>query len=404
MRRVAITGMGVISACGNDSKSFWQALEAGQSGIGPIQAVSTERLSIPIAAEIKGYDPRDQFDKGRLALLDRVSQVGLIAAKEALEASGLQIDEALAQRTATIIGVGAPGQETLDENYHRLYGENAKRVHPFAVPRLMASAVASQITMEHGLTGPAFVTSSACSSAGHAIGLALQMVRAGAVDMAICGGAEACIQLGTMKGWEALRVMAPDTCRPFSAHRKGMVLGEGAAVFILEPFEAAMARGASILAELAGFGTTSDAGDIVQPSLEGGARAIELALKDAGLNREDIDYVNAHGTGTAANDVTETRALRRVFGDHADRLAVSSTKSMHGHTLGAAAALEMAATVQAMRHDVAPPTINYLEPDPNCDLDYVPNEARALPIAAALCNSFAFGGLNAVLALRKAQV
>lgn len=404
MRRVAITGMGVISACGNDSESFWQALEAGQSGIGPIQAVSTERLSIPIAAEIKGYDPRDQFDKGRLALLDRVSQVGLIAAKEALEASGLQIDEALAQRTATIIGVGAPGQETLDENYHRLYGENAKRVHPFAVPRLMASAVASQITMEHGLTGPAFVTSSACSSAGHAIGLALQMVRAGAVDMAICGGAEACIQLGTMKGWEALRVMAPDTCRPFSAHRKGMVLGEGAAVFILEPFEAAMARGASILAELAGFGTTSDAGDIVQPSLEGGARAIELALKDAGLNREDIDYVNAHGTGTAANDVTETRALRRVFGDHADRLAVSSTKSMHGHTLGAAAALEMAATVQAMRHDVAPPTINYLEPDPNCDLDYVPNEARALPITAALCNSFAFGGLNAVLALRKAQV
>ncbi len=401
MRRVAITGLGVLSACGNDAPSFWHAMTAGRSGIGPITAVPLDKLSVKVAAEIKGYDPADHFDRGRLALLDRVSQIGLIAAGEALRTSGVEIDEALGARTATILGSGAPGQETLDDNYFRIYAQGGKRTHPFAVPRLMANAVVSQITMEYGLTGPAFLTASACSSAGHAIGLAFHMVRAGTVDLAITGGAEACLTFGTLKAWEALRVMAPDTCRPFSRQRKGMVLGEGAAVFVLEPLDAARRRGAPILAEIVGFGMTADAGDIVQPSLAGGARAIAHALNDASLPADAVDYVNAHGTGTAANDVTESRALRQVFGAAADRIAVSSTKSMHGHTLGAAAAVELAATVLALRDQVVPPTANYLDPDPDCDLDYVPNDARSMPLRAALCNSFAFGGLNAVLAVRR---
>ncbi|MEC7658182.1 MAG: beta-ketoacyl-[acyl-carrier-protein] synthase family protein, partial [Pseudomonadota bacterium] len=304
-------------------------------------------------------------------------------------------------RAAAIIGSGVGGQTTLDNSYYAIYAEKKKRVHPFTVPRLMINAATSHITMEHGITGPAYTVASACSSANHAMGQAFLMVRSGMVDTAVTGGAEATITVGTMKGWEALRVMANDTCRPFSKGRTGMVLGEGAAVFVFETLENAKARGAKIYAEVVGHGLSSDAMDITLPDANGAARAISGALKDAGLNPEDVDYVNAHGTGTAANDVTETRALKQVFGDHASKFAVSSTKSMIGHALGGAGALELAAVVLGMRDGIAPPTANYQEPDPDCDLDYIPNEAREMEINVAISNSFAFGGLNAVVALRK---
>jgi nodulation protein E len=267
----------------------------------------------------------------------------------------------------------------------------------------MVNAPASNVSMLCGLRGPAFAVASACASATHAIGVAFQMLRAGAIDCALTGGAEACITFGTLRGWEAMRVMAPDLCRPFSTDREGMILGEGAAIVVLESLERATARGADILGEIAGFGMSADAADLTAPDQGGMARAIEAALADGKLAPQDIQYVNAHGTGTVANDETETRALHQVFGTHAGKLAVSSTKSMVGHALGAAGGLELVATILAMRDGVVPPTINHLGRDPVCDLDYVPNEARPLAVSAALSNSFAFGGLNAVLAVKRAS-
>jgi nodulation protein E len=309
----------------------------------------------------------------------------------------------LGPRAAAIIGSGAGGLGTADENFKRIYGDGAKRIMPFVVPKMMISAAVSHMTMEHGITGPAFTVASACASANHAIGVAFQMVRSGMVDVALTGGTESVFNYGTLKAWEAMRILAPDTCRPFSRDRKGFVIGEGAGIFILENFERARARGAKILAEVVGFGMSSDAGDIVLPSLEGAASAMRICVADSGLAPEDFDYVNAHGTGTAMNDVTETRAIRAVFGRHADRLAVSSTKSMHGHAFGAAGALELAATILAMQGGFIPPTANFIGADPQCDLDYVPNETRMAQINVCLSNSFAFGGLNAVVALRRSQ-
>lgn len=373
----------------------------GRSAIGPIEGFPDGILLTRVAAQLRGYDPAAHFDEKRLTLLDRFSQLALIAAREALAQSGLAFGGGLAERTAVIVGSGVGGQQTLEDSYRRLFAEKAARVHPLTIPRLMLNAPASHISMEFGLTGPTFSVASACASANHAIGLAFHMVRSGQVRAAIAGGSEACITLGTLKGWEALRVMAPDTCRPFSRGRRGMVLGEGAGMFVLERLEDARARGAPILAELAGFGMSADAADIVQPQEAGAVRAMQAALADARLAPGEVDYVNAHGTGTPINDATETRAIRRVFGAAADRLAVSSTKAIHGHALGAAGALELVATVRALSDGVLPPTANFLEPDPDCDLDYVANEARPQPVRAALSSSFAFGGLNAVLALRR---
>ena len=399
-RRVAVTGLGIIASTGGDVGSFWANIKGGKSAIGRLAVIPLDTLSCHIGAEIKGFEPTEHFEKGKLALLDRFSQLALVAAREAIADSGLIIDEALSPRAATIIGSGVGGQSTLDDNYRRIYAEGAKRLHPFTIPKLMMNAAASHVTMELGLKGPAFAVASACASATHAIGQAFHMVRHGQAEVAIAGGAEACITVGTMKGWEALRIMAADTCRPFSKDRTGMVLGEGAAVFVLEPLERARARSATVHGELVGFGMSSDAGDIVQPTVEGPARAMRRALEDAGLAPEDVDHVNAHGTGTAANDVTETKALREVFGGHADRLTVSSTKSMHGHALGGAGAIELMAMLLALRDGFVPPTANFTEPDPDCDLDYVPNQGRAQAVRAAISNSFAFGGLNAVLAAK----
>jgi nodulation protein E len=402
MNRVVVTGLGVCAALGKSIPEFAANLKAGQSAIRPITVIPTDALNTKIGAQVPDFDGSAYFESGKLALCDRSVQFALVASREAVGQSGLDFRAGLGARTATIIGCGVGGQATQDESYHRLYAENAKRLHPFTIPKLMVNASCSHVTMEHGITGPSFVIASACSSSNHAIGLAFQMVRSGMVDAAVTGGAESVFTYGTIKGWEALRVMAPDTCRPFSLNRKGMVLGEGAAILVLETRERAMARGAAILAEIIGFGSTSDAGDIVLPAADGAAGAMSACLKDAGLTPDAVDYINAHGTGTAANDATETKALHMVFGDHAKKLAVSSTKSMHGHTLGAAGAIELTATILAMQDGFIPPTANFTEPDPQCDLDYVPNETRAGRINVAISNSFAFGGHNASVAVKRA--
>ncbi len=404
MRRVVITGMGSISALGHDAPTCWQAMREGRSGIATISAVAPELLKAPIAAEVRGFDPLKHFDEKKLILLDRVSQFALVAAREAVAQSGLDFRaDGLGDTTAVIIGTGVGGENTNDQASRRLYAENNPRLHPLTIVRLMANAPASQVCIEFGLRGPAFAVSSACASANHAMAQAFHMVRSGMADTAVTGGTEACITYGVARAWESMRVLADDTCRPFCKQRRGLVLGEGAGIFVLEEYEHAMKRGATILAEFAGAGMSSDAADIVFPSRDGAASAISRALADARMNAGDVDYINAHGTGTPANDPTETAAIRQVFGAHADKLAVSSTKSMHGHALGAAGAIELVAAIGALRDGVIPPTANFIDPDPECDLDYVPNTAREKPVRAALSNSFAFGGLNAVLALRRAE-
>jgi nodulation protein E len=402
MHRVVITGMGAVTPLGHTAAATWSAMREGRPAIGPITTLPRESLRFGIAAEVQGFDPLQHFDEKRLVLLDRVSQFALVAAREAVAQSGIDFAaDGIGENTAVVIGSGVGGEQTHDAASRRLYAENNPRLHPLTIVRLMANAPASQVSIEYGLTGPAFATVSACSSANHALTQAFHMVRSGVADAALAGGSEACITLGVVKAWEAMRVMADDTCRPFCKQRRGMVLGEGAGIFVLETLERARARGANILAEFAGAGMSADAGDIVFPSEAGAAKAIARALADGGLAPDDIDYINAHGTATPANDPTETKAIRRVFGAHADALAVSSTKSMHAHALGAAGALELVAAIGALRDGVVPPTANFLDADPECDLDYVPNTAREKNVRAALSNSFAFGGLNAVIALRR---
>jgi nodulation protein E len=404
MRRVAITGMGAISPLGVGADALWQGLREGRSAIGPLQHPDAERLRVKIAAQVPAsFDPAAHIDERTLPQLDRTSEFALHAAREAITQSGLDFKQnGLGLRTAVVVGTGVGGETTQDEQSRRLYAENAARTHPLTIVRLMTNASASQISIAWGLRGPTFAIASACASANHAIIQAAQLIRFGLADVAIAGGTEACLTYGALRAWEAMRVLSDDTCRPFSVNRRGLVLGEGAGIFVLESLEHAQARGATILAELAGSGMTADATDIVSPSADGAAAAMKQALADAELKPEDVDYINAHGTGTQANDVTETRAIRLAFGEYADRLAVSSTKSMHGHALGASGALELVAVIGALRDGVVPPTANLDQVDPACDLDYVPNVARQMPVRAALSNSFAFGGLNAVLALKRA--
>jgi nodulation protein E len=404
-RRVAITGMGAISPLGVGAEALWQGLREGRSAIGPLHHPDAERLRVKVAAQVPdSFDPAANIDERTLPMLDRTSEFALHAAREAVAQSGLDFRQGqLGLRTAVIVGTGVGGETTQDEQSRRLYGENAARAHPLTIVRLMTNASASHISIAWGLRGPTFAVASACASANHAIIQAAQMIRWGLADVAITGGTEACLTYGALKAWEAMRVLADDTCRPFSINRRGLVLGEGAGIFVLESMEHAQARGATILAELAGSGMTADATDIVMPSADGAAAAMRQALDDAGLAPQDVDYVNAHGTGTQANDVTESRAIRLAFGAHAERLAVSSTKSMHGHALGASGALELVAVIGALRDSLVPPTANLDQVDPACDLDYVPNVGRPMPVRAALSNSFAFGGLNAVLALKCAS-
>lgn len=400
MRRVAITGLGIVSALGHNVKDFWESLSRGRSGIAPIRLVDCSRVRFKNGAEVKDFDPSPHFESSKLALLDRFAQFGLLAAREAVRDASIEWNPELKRRTAIVTGSSLGGQTTQDEQFFELYRNSKDRVHPFSIPKTMANAGASQISMEFGVTGPVFTISTACSSANHAIGNAFWIVRNGQADIAITGGSEAPFSFGLLKGWESLRVVSPDTCRPFAKGRQGMILAEGGAMLVLEEMEQAKRRGAKIHGEIAGFGMSSDAWNIMAPSAEGAADAMQRAIEDAGISSDEIGYINAHGTGTAANDSTETRAIKKVLGSHASHVPVSSTKSMHGHALGAAGAIEAVATVLALENSLIPPTANYQEPDPECDLDYVPNMARRLSVEYALSNSFAFGGLNAVLVFR----
>ncbi len=402
MNRVVITGIGVVSPVGCSLDDFWPALVQGHSAIGPFSIARSERLSARIAAQVSRFDPESLFEPKQLAAMDRFSQFAVAAARSAVRDSGLDISEQLALETATVIGNASSGQTTLDNAYFRLYGENSPRLHPLTIPRLMTSAGASQISMDLGLKGPTFCVGTACAAGTHAIGMAFHMLRSGQAPIAVAGGAEACLTTGTIKAWEALRVLSQDTCRPFSRTRSGLVLGEGAAVLLLEQRTHALARGARVYAEILGFGMSADAGDITSSDPDGAARAMRAALRDARRNAEDVDYVNAHGTGTMQNDRSETVALRDVFGPDVRRIAVSSSKAVLGHGLGAAGALEMAVTALAIHHETIPPTANFEEVDPDCDLDVVPNVARQAKISVAMSNSFAFGGLNAVLLASRA--
>ncbi|REJ75229.1 MAG: beta-ketoacyl-[acyl-carrier-protein] synthase family protein [Acidobacteria bacterium] len=400
-RRVVVTGIGVVSALGNDVNRFSENLFSGKSAIAPIESIDVSSIRFKKAAEVRDFEAAELFEKQELAIIKPFSQFAVTAAREAIASSGIEWkDEASRQRTAIITATGAGGLTDLDQQYEDLYRHNKKRTPPMIVPQSMANSAASFISMETGVCGPTYTVSTACSSSNHAIGLAFHSIRSGMVDAAITGGSETPISFSNLKAWEALRVVSGDTCRPFSKDRSGMVLGEGGAMLVLEEMEAAARRGAPILAEIAGFGMTADAHHITQPSVEGPVRAMKNALEDASLETASIGYVNAHGTATNANDSMESEAINQVFGEHAPNVAVSSTKSMHGHTLGAAGAIEAVATVLALKTGVLPPNANYSEADPDCNVDVIANEAREVQVEAAVSNSFAFGGLNAVLVFK----
>ena len=403
-RRVVITGMGAVSPYGEGTDLLWQGVRDGISAIRPLRHPAAAQVRVKMAAQVpEHFDPSGQFADNVLPLLDRTSQFALLAAREAIAQAGIDFTvDGLGGRSAVVIGTGVGGEDTRDEQSRRLYAENATRVHPLTIVRMMPNAPASQISMAYGLRGPAFGVVGACASSNHALAQAAILIRAGMADVVIAGGTEACFTLSAMRAWEAMRVLSDETCRPFSGNRRGLVLGEGAGVFVLESMEHARARSAVPLAELAGVGMTADAGDIAAPDPAGAAAAMVQALADGGLAADEIDYINAHGTGTRANDPSETQAIHRAFGTHARNLLVSSTKSMHGHALGASGALELVAVLGAFKEDVVPPTANLDEVDSACDLDYIPNMAREKHVRAALSNSFAFGGLNAVLALKRA--
>lgn len=397
--RVVITGLGGICALGTNTGEIWRSMRAGRSGIGPVTTAPLHDLKVRIGAEIKEL-PDHGLDRKRLVTMDRFSLLAAIAAGEALGHAGLTVDESNASRIGAVIGTGVCGWEAIEESYRAILLEGKNRTGIFTVPRVMPGAAAGQVSMVHGLRGPVFGATSACSSSNHAIAAAADQLRLGRAEIMLAGGTDAPLVFGVMKAWEALRVLAPETCRPFSADRQGLVLGEGAGVAVLETLEHAQARGAPILAELAGVGMSADASDIVAPSVEGPASAIRGCLAEAGLEPADIDYINAHGTGTKANDQIETEAIKRVFGKHAGAVSVSSTKSMHAHCLGASGAIELIACVMAIRDGIVPPTAGYREADPQCDLDVTPNKAVSRPVRAALSNAFAFGGTNAVVAVR----
>jgi beta-ketoacyl-acyl-carrier-protein synthase II len=392
---------------GKDSETFFKNLLEARSAVRRICQFDPSSLTVQIAAEVPDYNPLDYFPPKRLDLLDRFSQFGLLAAQEAMKSSGIVVGEEEGPRFGVVSGTGMAGVNTLESGYFSLYVNQATRLHPFTIPRMMHNAATSQICMEFGAQGPSFTTATACSSSGHAIGEAFHLIKYGRADMMLAGGCEAPITYGMIRSWESVRVLATGNgdpsraCRPFSADREGFVMGEGAAMFLLEDLEHAKKRGAKILAEISGYGLSSDAGHITQPSVVGPARAVRMALEEAGVAPDQVDYINAHGTGTRLNDATETQVIKTVFGEHARKLLISSTKSMHGHTMGATGAIELAATTMAAQRDLVPPTANYTLPDPECDLDYVPNQARERTVRVAVSNSFAFGGLNAVLLIRK---
>jgi nodulation protein E len=401
VKRVVITGAGTINALGLNIRDTMAAMKNGVCGIGQLEFRDVERLSIQIGGQVKNFPPPERYNRQQLSLYDRFTQFTLDAAGQAIAQSGLVFSGELSAKAGVVLGTAGGGVSTWDDNYRAVYEEGKNRVHPFVVPKLMNNAAASHVSMEYNLKGPSFTVSTACASSNHAMAQAFAMVRSGMAPAMVTGGSESMLCFGGVKAWEGLRVMSRDACRPFSANRNGMVQGEGAGIFVFEDYDHARARGADILCEVAGFAMTSDASDIVMPSKAGAARAMQGALQDARINADEVGYINAHGTGTAANDKTECAAVADVFGPHADRLMISSTKSMHGHLIGGTGAVELLACIMALRDGVIAPTIGYQEPDPECALDVVPNTARDAEVSVVLSNAFAFGGLNAVIALRK---
>uniref|UniRef100_UPI003BAD06F1 beta-ketoacyl-[acyl-carrier-protein] synthase family protein n=1 Tax=Stappia sp. TaxID=1870903 RepID=UPI003BAD06F1 len=398
-RRVVITGMGAVTATGLGVDSLWTAARDGRSGVSHFKLDRYPKQRITRAAHVKDFPAEALLGATAVKTCDRFAQFALVASREALAQAGYDEDARLGHRCGAIIGSGIGGSETTDDGMYGFYVAGS-RPDLLAIAKVMPNAAASQISMRHGVNGPSLAVSSACASGTQAVGYGLHMIRSGLIDSCLVGGSEALLTPATFRAWEVLRVMAPETCRPFSDKRNGMVLGEGAAVLMIEELEHALARGATPLAEIAGYGTTSDASDLLRPTVDGPTRSMASALEDAGLTPADIGYVNAHGTGTVLNDISESEALRAVFADRLDTLPVSSTKPIHGHALGAAGAIELVITVKALQEQIAPPTINWLAPDPKCGIDPVANEARPHPIRAALSNSFAFGGINATLAIK----
>ena len=395
--------MGAVSAVGLGVDALWWAAREGRTGCGPIDYEREVPHQISIAGQLHGFSSEAHFDAAQCAVYDRFTSFAVLAAREAVREAQLEARQLRGPRTAVIIGTGVGGVTSFDDGCYQLYAEERSRLNPMTIPRVMANAAASHVSMQLGARGPTFAVCSACASATQAIGIGFQLICAGIVDIAVVGGSEAPITPAVMRGWESMRVLAPQACRPFSHGRNGMVIGEGAGVFVLESFTHLRARGGTAFAELAGYGTSSDAGDLLRPDASGAAAAMRAALESGGVTSDCVGYVNAHGTGTVLNDVTETAAIREVFGARAERIPVSSTKPIHGHALGASGALELAITVRALRDQFVPPTINWLDADPACNLDVVPNTGRACEMEYALSNSFAFGGINACLLVHRAS-
>ena len=399
--RVVITGQGAFCALGQTADSVVSAMMNGECAIDRLEIPDVDRLAVQIGAQIKGYDPTAQFTRSEIALYDPFTQYALIAAQEAVAQSGLELSDQLALQTGVVLGSAGGGLQTQDQSYKAVYEDGKNRVHPFVVPRLMMNAASSHVSMAHGAKGPCFTVATACASSNHAMGQAFQIVRSGMAKVMLTGGSDSMLCFGGIKAWEGLRVLSPDGCRPFCATRNGMVQGEGAAVFVFEEFEHAKARGAKIYAEVIGGGMSSDAYHMTAPHPEGTARAMAASVRDAGLTGDQIGYVNAHGTATAVNDKTEVAALRSAFGEAANGMAVSSTKSMHGHIMGGTGAVELLSCIAAVKDGVLAPTVNVQDLDPACDLDIVMNAALESTVDAAISNAFAFGGMNAVMALKR---
>ena len=406
VRRVAVTGLGVLSPVGNDPKTFFSNLMAGKSGIKRIQTDFVDSLDCKIAAYINDYEPLDHFVKNKAATMDRVTQFAVSASQQAINDAGLNLENEDLERFGVYLGTGMGGAASIEEGYLRLYKEQARRLKPFTVLMAMNNAASAQVALDFGITGPDLTFCTACSSSSVAIGEAVRQIRHGYTDVMLAGGSEALLTFGTIKAWEALRTLADEdevnpsaSCKPFSGNRSGLVLGEGAGMVILEDMDRAIARGAKIYAEVIGYGSSNDSTHITQPSVEGQSRAMRKALAEANISADQLDYINAHGTGTKLNDITETNAIKQVCGN---KIPVSSTKSMHGHLMGAAGAVEFVACMMAIQEQALPPTAHLLEPDPECDLDYVPNIGRKnVKVDTIMSNSFAFGGTSGVLIARK---
>lgn len=408
VRRVVITGLGVVSPHGTDPNAMFDALFRGESAARRIEFASGGDIYTAVAAAVPG-EPWEALPRSQRMITDRVSQYALLASAAAVGDANIDLDSIDRRRVGVAVGTCMGGIISAEAAYEDLFRKGLTRVSPFTLVKTMYNAPAAHIALQFGLSGPSLTCTTTCSSSAVAIGEAMRQIRHGYADTMIAGGTDALLVWGAVKGWQALQILAPErvddpaaTCRPFSKDRNGTVLGEGAAFLILENLDGAVARGARVYAELAGYGASNDSVHITQPSVAGQAQAMNLALADAHIRPDEIDYINAHGTGTRLNDVTETNAIKVVFGDRARKLAISSTKSMHGHLVGAASALELAISVLAVHRQAVPPTAHLKESDPECDLDYVPIVGRQAKVRVALSSSFAFGGTAGVLVVRQA--